>query len=42
MLRKRIGEINAMVVMEKIQESKEYLDSIKEAGLDAVYRKWIG
>ena len=36
LLRKRIGEINAMVVMEKIQESKEYLDSIKEAGLDAM------
>src|SRR5690242_3334812 len=35
-LRKRIGEINAMVLMEKIQESKEYLDSIKEAGLDAM------
>jgi hypothetical protein len=28
LLRKRIGEINAMVVMEKIQDSKEYLDSI--------------
>ena len=36
MLRKRIGEINAMVVMEKIQGSKEYVDSIKEAGLDAM------
>ncbi len=35
-LRKRIGEINAMVVMEKIQGSKEYLDSIKEGGLDAM------
>jgi len=35
-LRKRIGEINAMVVMEKIQGSKEYLDSIKESGLDAM------
>ena len=36
MLRKRIGEINAMVVMEKVQGSKEYVDSIKEAGLDAM------
>ena len=39
LLRKRIGEINAMVVMEKIQESKEYIDSIKEAGLDAMTRR---
>ena len=30
MLRKRIGETNAMVVMEKIQGTTEYLDSIKE------------
>jgi hypothetical protein len=36
MLRKRVGEINAMVVMEKIQGTKEYLDSIKEGGLDAM------
>ncbi len=36
MLRKRIGEINAMVVMEKVQGSKEYVSSIKEAGLDAM------
>jgi hypothetical protein len=36
MLRKRIGEINAMVVMEKIQGTTEYLDSIKEGGLDAM------
>ena len=35
-LRKRIGEINAMVVMEKVQGSKEYLASIKEGGLDAM------
>ena len=35
-LRKRIGEINAMVVMEKVQDSKEYIDSFKEAGLDAM------
>jgi hypothetical protein len=35
-LRKRIGEINAMVVMEKVQSSKEYVDSIKEGGLDAM------
>ncbi len=36
LLRKRIGEINAMVVMEKVQGSKEYIDSIKEGGLDAM------
>ncbi|MET0502397.1 MAG: hypothetical protein ABW172_12815, partial [Candidatus Binatia bacterium] len=36
MLRKRVGEINAMVVMEKIQGTTEYLDSIKEGGLDAM------
>jgi hypothetical protein len=36
MLRKRIGEINAMVMMEKVQSSREYIDSIKEAGLDAM------
>ena len=36
MLRKRIGEINAMVVMEKVQGSKEYLDCVKEGGLDAM------
>ena len=35
-LRKRIGEINAMVVMEKVQGSKEYIDGIKEGGLDAM------
>jgi hypothetical protein len=35
-LRKRIGEINAMVVMEKVQGSKEYVSSIKEGGLDAM------
>jgi hypothetical protein len=35
-LRKRIGEINAMVVMEKVQGSKEYVASIKEGGLDAM------
>ena len=35
-LRKRISEINAMVVMEKVQGSKEYIDSIKEGGLDAM------
>jgi hypothetical protein len=33
MLRKRIGEINAMVVMEKVQGTKEYVDSLKQAGL---------
>jgi len=36
MLRKRIGEINAMVIMEKVQSSKEYVSSIKEGGLDAM------
>jgi hypothetical protein len=36
LLRKRIGEINAMVVMQKVQGSKEYIDSIKEGGLDAM------
>jgi hypothetical protein len=36
MLRKRIGEINAMVVMQKIQGTREFLDSIKEGGLDAM------
>ena len=35
-LRKRISEINAMVVMEKVQGSKEYIDGIKEGGLDAM------
>jgi hypothetical protein len=35
-LRKRIGEINAMIVMEKVQSSKEYVSSIKEAGLDTM------
>ncbi|HET7008728.1 MAG TPA: hypothetical protein VFK65_24735 [Candidatus Binatia bacterium] len=35
-LRKRIGEINAMVVMEKVQGSREYVNSIKEGGLDAM------
>jgi hypothetical protein len=35
-LRKRIGEINAMIVMEKVQGSKEYIDGIKEGGLDAM------
>jgi len=36
LLRKRIGEINAMVVMEKVQGSKEYVSSIKQGGLDAM------
>ncbi|MGZ8496027.1 MAG: hypothetical protein ACXWWP_09030, partial [Candidatus Binatia bacterium] len=35
-LRKRIGEINAMVMMEKVQGTKEYIDGIKEGGLDAM------
>ena len=38
-LRKRIGEINAMVMMEKVQGSKEYVDGIKEGGLDAMTQR---
>jgi hypothetical protein len=34
MLRKRIGEINAMVRMEQIKGTKEYASAIKQAGLD--------
>ncbi len=33
MLRKRIGEINALVLMEKIEKTKEYTAAIKQAGL---------
>src|SRR6188474_2059192 len=36
MLRKRIGEINALVRMEQIQNSKEFMTSIKEAGMDTL------
>jgi hypothetical protein len=36
MLRKRIGEINAMVRMEQIQGTKEYAAAIKEAGTDTL------
>jgi len=36
MLRKRIGEINALVRMEQIQGTKEYAASIKEAGTDTL------
>jgi hypothetical protein len=36
MLRKRIGEINALVVMEKIQGTKEFTASLKEAGTDTL------
>jgi len=36
MLRKRIGEINALVRMEQIQNSKEFTASIKEAGMDTL------
>ena len=36
MLRKRIGEINALVRMEQIQNSKEFAASIKEAGMDTL------
>ena len=36
MLRKRIGEINAMVRMEQIKGTKEFTSSLKEAGMDTV------
>lgn len=36
MLRKRIGEINALARMEQIRSSKEFTSSIKEAGMDTV------
>ncbi|MGH7832358.1 MAG: hypothetical protein ACREQK_01835 [Candidatus Binatia bacterium] len=36
MLRKRIGEINAMVRMEQIQGTKEFAASLKEAGTDTL------
>ena len=36
MLRKRIGEINAMVRMEQIQGTKEYAAALKEAGTDTL------
>lgn len=36
MLRKRIGEINAMVRMEQIQNTKEFTASLKEAGTDTL------
>lgn len=36
MLRKRIGEINALVRMEQIQGTKEYAASLKEAGTDTL------
>jgi hypothetical protein len=36
MLRKRIAEINALVVMEKIQGTKEFTASLKEAGMDTL------
>src|SRR5262244_1714445 len=35
-LRKRVHEINALAVMEKIQGTKEYSKSIKEAGQDTL------
>jgi hypothetical protein len=35
-LRKRISEINALVVMEKIQGTKEFTASLKEAGTDTL------
>jgi hypothetical protein len=36
MLRKRIGEINAMVRMEQIKGTKEFTSSLKEAGTDTL------
>jgi hypothetical protein len=36
MLRKRISEINAMVRMEQIQGTKEFTDSLREAGTDTL------
>jgi hypothetical protein len=36
MLRKRVGEINAMVRMEQIQGTKEFASSMKEAGTDTL------
>jgi hypothetical protein len=36
MLRKRIGEINAMVRMEQIKGTREFTDSLKEAGTDTL------
>ena len=36
MLRKRIGEINALVVMEKIKGTKEFTSSLKQAGVDTL------
>jgi hypothetical protein len=36
MLRKRVGEINAMVRMEQIQGTKEFTASLKEAGSDTL------
>ena len=36
MLRKRIGEINALVMMEKIKGTKEFTASLKEAGMDTL------
>jgi hypothetical protein len=36
MLRKRIGEINALVRMEQIQNTKEFTSSLKEAGTDTL------
>ena len=36
MLRKRIGEINALVRMEQIEGTKEFTSALKEAGTDAL------
>jgi len=36
LLRKRIHEIQAMVVMDKLKGTKEYADSLKESGLSAL------
>ena len=36
MLRKRIHEINAMAIMDKLEGTKEYGDSVRESGLDTM------
>ena len=36
MLRKRIGEVNALVVMEKVKGTTEFTNSLKKAGSDAL------
>jgi hypothetical protein len=36
MLRKRIGEVNALVVMEKVKGTTEFTNSLRKAGSDAL------